>query len=222
LQAAPGAPVPTRFQLARATPDAPARRELFEVALKRMYRAEHVGHVWRHVVPALEHPNDGLIFTDVELKYECGECQGILKWKPLHQNSVDFALMACVSRETPGLQHTFGIAHQRRGTIRKYNRITLDAATKAMVDRGELVTVRDGDTSANGAVIECVWDLAWKTVVSDGNGGAKELPGGWRFERTRVDKKLPNAEKTVQRVKESIADNITIEELQDRLGDEGA
>ena len=79
--------------------------------------------------------------------------------------------------------------------------------------------MRAGAREATGAVIECVWDKAWRTVVPTKDpDNPRVAQGGWRFERTRSDKRMPNAKKTVVLVKETIEDNISVEELSRRLG----
>ena len=38
----------------------------------------------------LVHENDGMIFTVNRCPYYPGTCEEIVKWKPLHMNTIDF------------------------------------------------------------------------------------------------------------------------------------
>lgn len=64
----------------------------FLFGIKQMYRKEDVPFVLDKVLPDLNHENDGLIFTQVNLPVIHGTCEGIMKWKPKRLNSVDFLL----------------------------------------------------------------------------------------------------------------------------------
>lgn len=64
----------------------------FYFGLKQMYRKEDVAFVLERVLPHLNHENDGLIFTQNNLPFVIGTCEGILKWKPKRLNSIDFLL----------------------------------------------------------------------------------------------------------------------------------
>jgi hypothetical protein len=50
----------------------------------------------------------------------------------------------------------------------------------------------------------------------------KQITGGWKFERIREDKKLPNDISTVKSVEVSVRDGITQPELLGALGMGGA
>jgi len=54
----------------------------------------------------LKHENDGFIFTVDACPYYAGTCQDIMKWKPMHLNSIDFQMVPLASfkagLETPG------------------------------------------------------------------------------------------------------------------------
>ena len=42
--------------------------------------------------------------------------------------------------------------------------------------------------------------------------------GGWKYERVREDKKLPNDMRSVESIKQSVRDGVTQPELLERLG----
>ena len=47
----------------------------------------------RNMAPRLPHKNDGIIFTQNKADYAVGGTDTILKWKPPHENSIDFLLV---------------------------------------------------------------------------------------------------------------------------------
>ena len=49
----------------------------------------------------LEHDNDGLIFTVDAAPYYMGQCDHILKWKPLSLNSIDFTAVPLLRQSAP-------------------------------------------------------------------------------------------------------------------------
>ena len=80
----------------------------------------------------LSHEIDGLIFQPVNMSYEPGRCDRVLKWKPPTLNSVDFKL--CIEKETRpgmvedyigklyvvGLEHSFATIKVNK-TLKNYN-----------------------------------------------------------------------------------------------------
>jgi mRNA guanylyltransferase len=63
-------------------------RPPFQVAIKEMFKAYHIRHLLKEILPRLLHENDGLIFTPVNKGYVFGTNEQLLKWKPFH--TVDF------------------------------------------------------------------------------------------------------------------------------------
>ncbi|KAF1970730.1 mRNA capping enzyme, alpha subunit [Bimuria novae-zelandiae CBS 107.79] len=66
--------------------------EPFQVKEKEQQHSYHISYLFEQVMPKLKHGNDGLIFTCKGTKYEFGTDQHILKWKPPHENTIDFKL----------------------------------------------------------------------------------------------------------------------------------
>lgn len=54
----------------------------------------------------LLHENDGLIFTVDKCPYYPGTCMHVLKWKPLHMNTIDFLFKKIATVEG---QEVFGL-----------------------------------------------------------------------------------------------------------------
>ncbi|KAJ4298252.1 Dcp1p-Dcp2p decapping enzyme complex alpha subunit [Kalmusia sp. IMI 367209] len=66
--------------------------EPFKVMEKTQHSSYHIGHMFDTILPTLRHGNDGLIFTCKSTRYQFGTDNHILKWKPPHENTIDFKL----------------------------------------------------------------------------------------------------------------------------------
>ncbi|KAF2852634.1 mRNA capping enzyme, alpha subunit [Plenodomus tracheiphilus IPT5] len=64
----------------------------FALKPKKTYSAYSLQEMFNNVLPNLKHGNDGLIFTCKNTRYEFGTDRHILKWKPPHENTIDFKL----------------------------------------------------------------------------------------------------------------------------------
>lgn len=164
----------------------------FAIQLKTMYKPYHMAHLFRDVIPNLPHGNDGLIFTPVEDSYISGTCQRMLKWKPAHLNSVDFRL-AIVEDSTSG-KPEFMLQVAQSGVHKDYARFRPEDS--------DVETWKKEPPA--GKILECRYDQEWEV------DGTK---GGWRFLRFREDKKMANAQHVVQKIINSIGDNVKQEEL---------
>ncbi|KAM7201036.1 mRNA capping enzyme alpha subunit-like protein [Naviculisporaceae sp. PSN 640] len=66
--------------------------QAFRVEMKDMQFAYGMVKMFHEILPRLKHDNDGLIFTCRNTPYVFGTDQHILKWKPPHDNTIDFRL----------------------------------------------------------------------------------------------------------------------------------
>tara|TARA_B100000524_G_scaffold61636_1_gene28491 strand:- start:1811 stop:3022 length:1212 start_codon:yes stop_codon:yes gene_type:complete len=207
--------------------------ELFAVEQKDFFGIPQLPHIFQHIRPGashlyafhdplrrLQHGNDGIIFTPVADKYHPGTCQALLKWKPADMNTIDFRLRTVWGRESgvQAMTPRFQLLIARRGSLlsEHYDWVTFD---EAQYERFK------ADTMADRRVVECVYDPDWITIEypqgSDGHYDWEQpMPrrGGWRFERIREDKNLPNDERTVSSVELSAKDGVTQGELLHELG----
>ncbi|KJY01938.1 mRNA-capping enzyme subunit alpha like protein [Zymoseptoria brevis] len=68
------------------------RVQPFQIAWKKPHMPYATPDMFSNIIPNLPHGNDGLIFTCKETPYVSGTDVHILKWKPPHENTVDFRL----------------------------------------------------------------------------------------------------------------------------------
>jgi mRNA guanylyltransferase len=164
----------------------------FLIQLKTMFKPYHMQHLFSEVIPKLAHENDGLIFTPVEDSYRSGTCQRMLKWKPAHLNSVDFKLVKSEDATTGNPRLTLQVAQS--GQHRDY------APFRPEPEDEEPWKINP----PLGKILECRYDSEW---LVDGKSG------GWRYIRFREDKVMANAQHVVQKIIDSIEDNVKQEQL---------
>jgi len=66
-----------------------AKHVIFSVELKKLHLSYRMSDVFEEQ-KLLKHKSDGLIFTSQSSPYISGNCNKMLKWKPIRENSVDF------------------------------------------------------------------------------------------------------------------------------------
>jgi mRNA guanylyltransferase len=179
----------------------------FEVRFKAMDKPYALEEMFNHKLPNLPHGNDGLVFTCKSTMYVSGTDEHILKWKPAHENSIDFKLSL----------GSFPLITYEDGTTVE------DWDAKPTFD---LLVYHGGDSNLPFATLY-ITDADWEAMKSisqqlDGRiiECYKDSQSRWRFKaeenggpRFRDDKMTANHISTVKKVLESIDDGVTQDEL---------
>jgi hypothetical protein len=187
--------------------------DAFAVYVKDFFDVRHSSSIVFPYGCRLPHECDGLIFTPADDPYKPGTCQRLLKWKPAHLNTVDFVIELVMGYEpdqlhakllpaVAGVQKFTGIWLARSGPMWSW-----------LVENRKEV---------NNKVVECGWDPNAYTFVPTNrkefvSTGTWHKEGGWVLHRVRDDRTSPNDESVVEKVKASIADGISIEDLNQAL-----
>lgn len=179
----------------------------FEIQVKPMDLAYGIQLILEEKVPCLLHGSDGLIFTSLESKYVFGSNTKILKWKPLHENTIDFQLQlrfppdlkTDASGATPDFcakplfqlwQHESGDTH-----------VPFDWLD---MDDEEWEKWKQSGEQLDNRIVECAW-----------HPPSPEDPSlaTWHIKRLRDDKATANHKTTVSRIIQSMDDGVSEEEL---------
>lgn len=162
----------------------------FKLKMKQMWKPYGLRELFERVIPSQGHENDGLIFTPVRDGYVAGTCHRLLKWKPSEMNSIDFQIVI-----TGG-----------------------EGGQLFMASHGKPCYYTDFDPKQDSDLMKTVQD--GEIVTLDGKIAEFRLnpahPNKWTFMRFRPDKRLPNDTKTVEKVLQSIKDNVKSEDLLER------
>mmetsp|Transcript_9855 Transcript_9855/g.17329 ORF Transcript_9855/g.17329 Transcript_9855/m.17329 type:complete len:435 (+) Transcript_9855:238-1542(+) len=191
------------------------------LVLKSMYSKSDVGFVLDCILPeSLPHENDGLIFTRVDKPYKPYTCEDILKWKPIHLNSVDFEVQVRHAKGDDGNNEMryCDLYYADRGTPVPYGHIYIDGEDQRML----LDKYR-----GRNIIIECCQLEDWPQYKANlrqhqsWHEATKEMGPGWKFHRVREDKSMANNVTTLKNTLRSIQANITPERLKQELGGPG-
>ncbi|ANQ10434.1 Uncharacterized protein PCOAH_00049880 [Plasmodium coatneyi] len=178
----------------------------FEIYLKDFYPISQIKELIQ-TIKKLPHPSDGIIFTPLNYPYRTGNFFELLKWKPLNLNTVDFGI------ETIYDQHNFpekfelfisirGVRTSYRTYLAEYGDVYKELLTLAL------------NNKISHYIIECYYVA--KNIFSifkNENGMEEKIEGGWIAQKIRFDKNIPNDISTLNKVIQSILDNITIDSL---------
>lgn len=187
----------------------------FELFLKDFFEVDDVPAIL-NFSKRLPHPSDGIIFTPVHLPYVPGTCPQLLKWKPPHLNTADFATMFYAESESHDSRVFLELLVGIRGVRASVNCFC--------VPRGEIYEHLLDEFRVyrnSGQIVECYYDenaIYSKPSKSEEGDILWDKPlitvqGGWVIERIRTDKNSPNDINTVNRVFESIRDGINSDVL---------
>lgn len=164
----------------------------FKIYMKPMSQAYRLDSV---MMQEREHKSDGLIFTSVAAPYVCGTDKHILKWKPANENSMDFAIrLDFVDADNPDVPTNYDAKPV----------VSLLTWTGPSEIDYDVMNISDE-----------LWE-EWKTLNEPLNYRIVEVvrdDNQWQFLRFRDDKDHGNHISVVEKVKKSINDNLTFEEL---------
>ncbi|KAG9297371.1 hypothetical protein G9A89_009455 [Geosiphon pyriformis] len=171
----------------------PVRSQPFVIEVKQMELSYGLEKVFQEVIPSLKHQSDGLIFTSAVAPYKTGTCDKMLKWKPAHENSVDFKLrVVSAGSSKPSFQ-----LHQwvKRDDHEYFGEM-------GVTDK-EWSQFVQNKVPLDGRIVEVVYDPT------------RGVTSPWKFMRFREDKFQGNHATTVAKIIRSINDGVTKEELLD-------
>ncbi|EKG12117.1 mRNA capping enzyme [Macrophomina phaseolina MS6] len=182
----------------------------FELVFKEMSFPYALSWMFNIKLPELKHGNDGLIFTCKETPYIFGTDEKILKWKPAHENTIDFRLRL---GDFPPLTANGNSANPPEP----------DFDAKPNFDLMIFHTKGDYRVFAQLHVTDEDWEIM-KSINQQLDGRIiecyKDAQGNWRFKRDdagkphfRDDKNEANHISTVEKVLESIDDAVSKEDL---------
>jgi len=187
------------------------------IRVKDYYEKVHIRDLFAHIVKdsdgeyvyanhdrsdgVIANHNDGVILAPVRMPYPIKACSALLKWKPPHLNSVDFALQLTPVTDprtsTPSV--TAYIAYKGDRDVVRLREVYFPSA-----QRREWAADFE---RYNNSIVECAYDLQ---------------AGEWRYIRQREDKETPNFSSTVIDTMESIAESVLRDELVRKLGTRSA
>ncbi|KAF2676650.1 mRNA capping enzyme, alpha subunit [Lentithecium fluviatile CBS 122367] len=194
----------------------PPQSHPFLVKEKEAFGAYHVGFLLDNILPTLKHGNDGLIFTCKKTRYVFGTDKHILKWKPPHENTIDFKLrlgdfpLFDPEDGEGGLIPDYDAMPTRFQLLvyhgqHKYQPFEHDLS----VTEAEWEMLKGLNERIDGRIIECF----------------RDTDGKWRFKkdddgtpRWRDDKPDANHISTVDSVLDSIEDPVTEADLRNAEG----
>lgn len=185
--------------------------EPFQLKEKQFQPPYALTQMFDQVLPNLKHGNDGLIFTCKNTRYVFGTDKHILKWKPPHENTIDFKLRL---GDFPLLDETDSdgtpipdydampsrfilLVYHGRNDYRPF-------AHDLHVDDQEWAMLKGLEQRLDGRIIECFRDDHGRWCMKKEDDGTP---------RWRDDKPDANHISTVDSVLESIQDPVTEHDL---------
>ncbi|CAO1637322.1 unnamed protein product [Sympodiomycopsis kandeliae] len=187
----------------------------FEVKIKKMDLAYGIDAVLSRM-PHLEHGNDGLIFTGMHSGYTFGTDEKIIKWKPPHENSIDFKLKLLFPPDprvengrVPDLKaKPFFLLEEFMGNNR-YEKFDW-----AWVDDDQWQKIKESGVQYDERIVECVWSPTGGPLLPNTSLKAP----GWKIHRIRDDKKDGNHHTIVDKIITSIEDGVEEKQVVSAVG----
>lgn len=173
----------------------------FHIMAKKMEKAYGIEMMLKDVLPKLPHGNDGLIFTCRTSPYVTGTDQHILKWKPPHENTIDFRLQLgeFPTVDEGGEKFQDFDACPSFDLLVYYGNNRNEFFASLYVTDSEWESMKGMGQVLDGRIIEC---------YKDGQGRWRMKREGDGTPRFRDDKTEANHIKTVESVLESIEDAV--------------
>ncbi|KAI4835854.1 mRNA-capping enzyme subunit alpha [Plasmodium brasilianum] len=178
----------------------------FEIYLKDFYSITQICDLIQ-IAKKLPHTSDGIIFTPLHSPYITGNFYQLLKWKPLNLNTVDFGIETVYDENK--LPNKFELFIAINGVRTSY-KCYLAAYGDVYKELLELAM----NNKISHYIIECYYvSKNIYSICKNDNSSEERIEGGWIAQKIRFDKSIPNDIKTLNKVIQSILDNITIDSL---------
>lgn len=194
----------------------------FAVEDKATQFSYSLDYMFKSIIPSVKqlHGNDGLIFTCKNTPYKTGTDEHILKWKPPHENTIDFILRIIWPVVNPELDdpdqtpHEDFLAFPLSFDLFVYlgNEVNYEHYGSMYVTEREWEDLKALRRPLQDCVVECYLE---PPEPDDPAREASGHPQRWRYHRLRDDKEHANHISTVRSVMESIEDHVTEQNLLD-------
>ncbi len=200
-------------------------------------------YMFKSIIPSVKqlHGNDGLIFTCKNTPYKTGTDQHILKWKPPHENTIDFLLHITWPIQPPDdpddpdqtpYEDFLAFPQSLDLFIYTGNEVNYEHYSTLFLTPQEWEHLKSLQRPLQDSIVECYLEPATSTTdqaaappepnPAETNAilpqvAAADLGHGqrWRYHRLRDDKEHANHVSTVRSVMESIEDHVTEQDLLD-------
>ncbi|KAF7974823.1 hypothetical protein HWV62_11179 [Athelia sp. TMB] len=169
----------------------------FDIKVKDVKLSYHVEKVFVEDIPALQHGNDGLIYTCSTTPYVTATDPNIIKWKPPSENSIDFKLVLRFppSAKQPNVPDfeamPFFALHTYCGEERGVP--TYEPFDELYVEEQEWEALKQTGEQIDDRIVEVHWDT--KRAC-------------WRMMRFRDDKPNGNFKTVVENIIQSIEEGV--------------
>ena len=176
----------------------------FDLSIKEQWPLNHLEELDNYMKSEVKHKTDGIIFTPLDMDYEIGQCDKILKWKPLDMNSVDFL----IDYHENIFYLTVAYSSKENNVFHTEN---IPICTLEILNNNEKNDIINYIELGGKVVVECCFDVNETLLKNNLNDCWKLF--GWKPMRKRTDKTEGNAYRTFVGVYRTIKDNVTIQTL---------